>query len=763
MVKKTSTKATPTPTSFPLLGEIVRELYVLLDLGRGESNDGRRKDLDRFAKEIHFDVTVARKYFDDKFYEPLAQKIGRRFADLVTGDLNAILSGYVQAILVWPVNFLERSDVLPHMPTLLMSGDFLAQLAEKFRGPPLEKLLSTDSSVVGDVLDWAELQMQAWGSQQSLSERWVASKVNENGTRDDEKAAALTLRKWRSGEPLSLDSIATLTEAICKDLVGGLRKIDDLRECIAVWLTISSVLIRAERKLPELRKLLLSQVRDSEANMLSAIAALVQQNDLAAEQPNMHDFYQLEQKIIDIAHRETPEKSIDIEVNVAKDIILKLRQVVAAKKLPKPVMTPALLGNAHILHRAKRFKLALKMYTEAFDFAAYNGGDAQERLLRYVLVLAARLGDKRTVNRYWKVSAGLGLFGGELMAPDQGAMEQLARAYQGIFPGAPEPGTHSPTAPVTCFTYDQFKPDFSKPRKSITINGLKRPQLFWAIICQQLDTVNKLIEQSPTGERHIVNQLSPRNESALAIALGDRVEPGDKTMVDALMQVPHSADVINARSEIKKFSALEKAIDVGNVAVVKQLLAWGANPNIGCSIENMPALYFALRGCVKLSESLPKSFAESRKLGRTGEHQRYLNSFMSQAGAVFDKDYDQQFDVFQENDDTKQISEILSKVWFEQDEERFDIDARREIVKLLLDKGADPNGIAHVNGLPFSVMAYAAEVGDVEVFRELEKHGGKRDNFPLEFIKVNRTTTCAQIAIAHGKQEMAAFLMGDDH
>ncbi|MEK8017387.1 MAG: hypothetical protein VSS75_011015, partial [Candidatus Parabeggiatoa sp.] len=80
------------------------------------------------------------------------------------------------------------------------------------------------------------------------------------------------------------------------------------------------------------------------------------------------------------------------------------------------------------------YEAALKHYQKAVEHGVYRAGPLLREILRELLVLAVFLEEPSIINRYYRWACVMGLFSGKDIAPENGEIKALQKAFLNEFP-----------------------------------------------------------------------------------------------------------------------------------------------------------------------------------------------------------------------------------------------------------------------------------------------------------------------------------------
>ncbi|NLX25976.1 MAG: ankyrin repeat domain-containing protein [Lentisphaerae bacterium] len=195
-----------------------------------------------------------------------------------------------------------------------------------------------------------------------------------------------------------------------------------------------------------------------------------------------------------------------------------------------------------------------------------------------------------------------------------------------------------------------------------------------------------------------VNILSSSNDSALLMAIqrATPTEPGptDCAFFETISAINHDVDVLNTPSDKRKLTVLGYAVESGNPAIVKRVLEMGADPNQRCDVDQVSPLYKAVRAFSKLPDfddyekSMEQPSPELMESNRRHAPGMGMD-FVSQQKTIEQKTSDPRH---------REIGQALFEYLKKEQGAAVQEEHICEMIRLLLEYGADPNQPHDVNG-----------------------------------------------------------------
>lgn len=267
-----------------------------------------------------------------------------------------------------------------------------------------------------------------------------------------------------------------------------------------------------------------------------------------------------------------------------------------------------------------------------------------------------------------------------------------------------------------------------------------------------LDDVKRLIEAG--GDP---NDFIPESgEGPLSFAMRRACDRKDTIIMNYLLGLDLWSDTVNRPVSTKRETPLKIAVEMANAQAVSRLIELGANVEAAC--DYLPsALCYAM---VLFHGSVHRNDPTQELAFFAGKTRPDV--YDAKEGVVLDADVSARRRRLLERRDS---SDRYRQIW----DELLDYYIRppedhREVVKSLLNGGADPNRRYRVEEhLPeeWTPTLFAAQVGNLDVFKMLIEHSGaKRGDPDLTLIPPNgvERLDALWVAIAYGRHAIVAYL-----
>lgn len=768
-------------TPYPHLGEVVH--FVVHAFGFSGGND-LTKSLKRFANESDFNLATANQLIDKALLKPL-KKVDAKFAGNMHEWLTKLLDDYKTVILTVPTETGNRDVVLEvlayrfFIPSITI---FLKNFQKQGpNSPNLEPWFkSTDTIAVKEVLSW---QLQ---TDEMSAEEVLIKSLNAHTTKNDSYENVFRqLRRWKSGE--TLPDVASLLNL--KQIKQKGKPQNDLTQLV-IWL----LLARAWQYICQ------SVVKRLGEKTLASFVSLVESTYQKALEEFKTEEFKVKPESVRLTLLDTlnlldevenlPDHFFQDGFMPFQDISLRCEKTagdeIQAQTILKGFEQHELypyyryfseLGWARYYAMLCDYKQALEHYQAAFKHGAYRAGGHLCSILRELLTLAAFLGNKKEViNRHYRWACAMDLFSENHNQPANWEIKQLKIAFFRQFPlrglyqcvaqqkkTEMEQEQKKAYFQTTVLIENQTKwanksPDLRNPDRLVKDFGIQPfPQLMIFINLNQNDKVKLLLEKGADPNIRLSD-----NGTTLLIAL----QHNNIEAVKLLLQHPDiKKETINARTQRKKFTALQCAIEKGYVDIIHLLIEKGADIEQPCYIDDISPLYYTLVQYTHIKNFKTMGFSSVPKENQLPDSSRRGSEYFEVwlRGDVFEQDFpDCHALMMQMWQDNPQLYKAITEAVGEQMQLNMEFSTHLQIIDVLLEAGADMNK-RHLHG--FTPFLYSAELGDLEIFRRLYEAGGNLTDcletganilsIALEYLNFN----IAAYILEHGNQEQLRLII----
>lgn len=401
--------------------------------------------------------------------------------------------------------------------------------------------------------------------------------------------------------------------------------------------------------------------------------------------------------------------------------------------------------------------MAVEEYQVAFEQVIYRQGENAEKIIIEALIAACRCPkpNKRLINRLRRMAVIMRI---DFMPPEHGNDEHKAKPDEiesweiaafsdyfnlfftedSFFTDAPYPKDPHDNNGVWMIDETVHKLDIKKPNKNFFVGidgGLKKkmPQLVYFSMQEDVDAISTLLEAGAD-----VNRLSSSNESAILLAVQSmqvNVMPLNSMSDESfnlLCRQPHKRSVLDAITNKKKLSPLGCAVQTGRLDIVSKLLEMGASVDrrhdiigesplftvIGLIAHHTRANLNAIHWDAMKYSKMNLQSVRAHSAGFVPHNLEHLKVMMER------QQRDPAFQRVHEVVKQTELSNILKHTT---------ADGFRQIAKLLIEKGADPNAKHDTAMLGYTPFMLAVELDEAEL---VEAMIGSKHH------KVNLNDTC---------------------
>jgi hypothetical protein len=396
-----------------------------------------------------------------------------------------------------------------------------------------------------------------------------------------------------------------------------------------------------------------------------------------------------EQTINEIAKLTDPKRSKTHKDSSRADALFK---TLTGSLQDQPRLAGILFYRGRYHAQMGRYDDALDAFDTAANWFQFRSAIQMKCCLHYILNLASKLGKKRTLAKWQGWCEGLEL---GLDIPD--ADLSVSRDFPELFPEAQSANNADPLSNYLLIMpeWEERKPDLRNPNRVIKGYGpTPTPQLSLFANLGQVEKVRQLLRVGADPDA-----LDRNNGSALLNAL----QGEDDACVQALLAVT-STETINVKTKGGK-SPLLLAISLGNSDYVQSLLEKGADVEI-TSLNQQTALYESVSHFVDPMKMARSALQPGRGLD--------MPAFLRKTSSPFRDE--QAHSMSHYSPEESEILPGLAKHCI-----KGDSPAMRNVVKLLLDGGANVNALA--GSLKLTPFLYAAEIGNSWLLQTLVDHG----------------------------------------
>lgn len=409
--------------------------------------------------------------------------------------------------------------------------------------------------------------------------------------------------------------------------------------------------------------------------------------------------------------------------------------------------------NARFLLHSGELLAAVEAYKIAFEQVIYRQGENAEKIITEAIFAACRCPkpNKRFINRLRRMAVIMKI---DLMPAEHSNDEYKAKpdeiegweiaafshdfssffTIESFFPDAPYPKDPHDNNGVWMVDETAHQLDIKKPNKAFSVGmegGLvkKMPQLVYFSMQDDIDAVSALLERGAD-----VNKLSSSNESAILLAVQSMqvnivpLNSMNDELFSLLSSRPHKRSVLDAITDKRKLSLLGCAVQTGRLDLVRKLLEMGASVDRRHDTIGETPLFTAI-GLIA-HHTRPNLNAIHWNAMKYSEMN--LQSVRAHSAGVLPHDLEHLKAVMskQERDPLfKSMSEVIKATELSNILKYTTADDFRQIAKLLIEKGADPNAKHNTAMLGYTPLMLAIELDEAELVEAMIESKHHQVNF----------------------------------
>lgn len=601
----------------------------------------------------------------------------------------------------------QGKELLFHHFSVPMLSGFLRLCIHFHRGP------DTDL--------WWESPFQSWVSfaakKANISEQELLDRFASEVDADQR-----TIERWLSGAPLG-KIVAPIAPKVAAALAepGGQSVSQSGIQNLTGWLVVAS----AFQSLPLATRDAIRRDfdrRQKSSWALSDAIAVMTRSDLQLVSPELGHSAESLFLSIQKLFENRPVKSAEIEQKLAAF------QCFIDREQPVSRMVYQ-YGHDWLSARLAAFlgdkDKALGLYAAAVSSAWWRAGRKQQPLLNEALLYAVGVGDKVAAERYWDKTFLLGLNKRPKRPLDEQELRRIAFGFEAFF--APQKAKDRVPPPMEVILREEkFTIDSkhrSNPNRKVKHAGgrTRRTPLMEAILVGTLDDVKQLIAAG--GDPN--DFIKESGEGPLSYAMRRACDRKDPAIMDFLLGLDLQPETVNRPASSQRETPLKIGIEMAGASAVSRLIGLGADVEQACE-QGASALCYALA-----------VFHNSQPGNRHSQEVAYLagqtrgDVVDAKGGAVLDVDLAARRQGFHA---ITQLSERHRQIFDEiRDYFTRPPEDHRDVIQALLMGSADANRRYRVSSdqiAEWTPTLYAAEIGDLEVFKILVEHPGPNRGDP---------------------------------
>lgn len=362
---------------------------------------------------------------------------------------------------------------------------------------------------------------------------------------------------------------------------------------------------------------------------------------------------------------------------------------------------------------------ALRLYDKAVAGIWWLGGQCQHSILSDALLYAVGVGKKVSAEHYWDKTYFLGLNTAPKRQLDDQELRRIAFGFENRFSPLKAKDRIPPQIEFTVhggkfsFTPQQL----SNPNRKVKFaeGRTRRTLLMDAVSKGTLDDVKKILDAGGDPNDYIKES----GEGPFIYAMRRACDRKDPSIMEHLLSLDLLPTTVNRPASTKRETPLKIAIEMANANAVERLIGLGAKVEDVC--DSVPSgLCYAL---LLLHGSIHRDDPTQEQIYLQGKSRGDV--YDAKAGAVLDVDLAaRRQSIVNKRNMSPRHQKIHDEV-----KEYFTRSPKdhRHVIKVLLRHGADANRRYKVEPHrpdEWTPTLFAAEIGDIDVFKMLVDHGG---------------------------------------
>lgn len=399
---------------------------------------------------------------------------------------------------------------------------------------------------------------------------------------------------------------------------------------------------------------------------------------------------------------------------------------------------------------------ALRLYEAAVAGVWWYGGQNQHPIINEALLYAVGVGKKVAVDHYWDKTYLLGLNAGRKHSLDEQEMRRLAFGFEKMF--SPQKAKDRIPPKMEFIVRDeQFSlnpQQLANPNRKIKFaeGRTRRTPLMDAIREGTLDDVKRVIEAG--GDPN--DFIKESGEGPLSYAMRRACDRKDTVIMEHLLSLDLLRETVNRPASTMRETPLKIAIEMANAKTVERLIALGADVERDC--DYVPSALCYVMSLLHGSIHRDDRRQELAYLAGKGRPDVYD----AKDGAVLAVDLAARRQSLQalrsESDRNRKLFDAVKDYFIRPSEDH------REVIQVLLRHGADANRRYKVESdhvAEWTPTLFAAQVGDIEVFKMLVEHPGENrgdPNLTLMQTSALERFDALWVAVAHGRHMVVSYL-----
>ena len=396
---------------------------------------------------------------------------------------------------------------------------------------------------------------------------------------------------------------------------------------------------------------------------------------------------------------------------------------------------------------------AMAFYAKAVEGVWWFGGPDQLPILEEALLYAVGRGNSVAAKHYWDKTFMLGLNRWPKRPLDEQERRRLAFLFERQF--SPQKAMDRVPPPVELILRDApfelSQEHLKSPNRKVKYaeGRTRRTPLMDATCRGSLLDVNRTI--SAGGDPN--DYIKESGEGPLTYAMRRACDRGDPVIMDYLLKLDLSKDTVNRQASTSRETPLKIAIEMADAAAVERLIALGADVEQACDYVPSALCYamLLLHGSIHRTDPTQEAAYLAGK-ARADVHD-------AKDGAALDIELatrrQRQAALRDASPRNRAIFDAVMEHYIRPAE------PRRKVVCTLLKCGADANRRYKVEPhdlAEWTPTLFAAQVGDIDIFKSLIDHGGNPDLVLMQSSALEKYDAL-WIGVDHGRHVIVDFLV----
>jgi ankyrin repeat protein len=396
---------------------------------------------------------------------------------------------------------------------------------------------------------------------------------------------------------------------------------------------------------------------------------------------------------------------------------------------------------------------AMAFYAKAVEGVWWFGGPNQLPMLNEALLYAVGVGDSVAAKHYWDKTFMLGLNQWPKRPLDEQERRRLAFSFERMF--SPQKARDRIPPPVELILRDTpfelSQEQLKSPNRKVkhAEGRTRRTPLMDAAREGSLSDVKRAIAAG--GDTN--DFIKESGEGPLTYAMRRACDRGDPVIMDYLLKLDLSKDTVNRQASTSRETPLKIAIEMADAAAVERLIALGAD--VEQASDYVPsALCYAM---LLLHGSIHRTDLTQEAAYLAGKTRADVHD--AKDGAALDIELATR----RQRRAALRDASPRNRAIFDAVMEHYvrPAEPRRQVVLTLLKYGADANRRYKVEPhhlAEWTPTLFAAQVGDVGIFRSLIEHDGNADLLLMQSSALERYDAL-WVAVDHGRHAIVDFLV----